>query len=171
MKKISFRNDVLPLKNELYRLALRITLNHAEAEDVVQETMIKVWNRRDRWDELESIEAFCLTICRNIAIDKTKKAENQNQSLMDEHDAPDHSYSSNPEEQAMHQDRISLIRRLIDTLPEKQRSCMQLRDFEGKSYKEIAKILDVSEEQVKINIFRARQTIKQKFIDTENYGL
>ena len=171
MKKISFRNDVLPLKNELYRLALRITLNHAEAEDVVQETMIKVWNRRDRWDELESIEAFCLTICRNIAIDKTKKAENQNQSLMDEHDAPDHSYTSNPEEQAMQQDRISLIRRLIDTLPEKQRSCIQLRDFEGKSYKEIAKILDVSEEQVKINIFRARQTIKQKFIDTENYGL
>ena len=171
MKKISFRNDVLPLKNELYRLALRITLNHAEAEDVVQEPMIKVWNRRDRWDELESIEAFCLTICRNIAIDKTKKAENQNQSLMDEHDSPDSSYTSNPEEQAMQQDRIALIRRLIDTLPEKQRSCMQLRDFEGKSYKEIATILDISEEQVKINIFRARQTIKQKYIVTEKYGL
>jgi len=171
MKKISFRNDVLPLKNELYRLALRITLNHAEAEDVVQETMIKVWNRRDRWDELESIEAFCLTICRNISLDKVKKAENQNQSLMDEHDAPDNSYTSNPEEQAMQQDRIALIRRLINTLPEKQRSCMQLRDFEGKSYKEIAKILAISEEQVKINIFRARQTIKQKYIDTENYGL
>jgi RNA polymerase sigma-70 factor (ECF subfamily) len=171
MKKISFRNDVLPLKNELYRLALRITLNPTEAEDVVQETMIKVWNRRDRWDELESIEAFCLTICRNISLDKVKKAENQNQSLMDEHDAPDNSYASNPEEQAMQQDRIALIRRLINTLPEKQRSCMQLRDFEGKSYKEIAKILAISEEQVKINIFRARQTIKQKYIDTENYGL
>lgn len=171
MKKISFRNDVLPLKNELYRLALRITLNPTEAEDVVQETMIKVWNRRDRWDELESIEAFCLTICRNISLDKVKKAENQNQSLMDEHDAPDNSYTSNPEEQAMLQDRIALIRRLINTLPEKQRSCMQLRDFEGKSYKEIAKILAISEEQVKINIFRARQTIKQKYIDTENYGL
>jgi RNA polymerase sigma-70 factor (ECF subfamily) len=155
----------------LYRLALRITLNPTEAEDVVQETMIKVWNRRDRWDELESIEAFCLTICRNISLDKVKKAENQNQSLMDEHDAPDNSYASNPEEQAMQQDRIALIRRLINTLPEKQRSCMQLRDFEGKSYKEIAKILAISEEQVKINIFRARQTIKQKYIDTENYGL
>ena len=66
MKKISFRNDILPLKNELYRLALRITLNPAEAEDIVQETMIKVWNRRDQWDEIESIEAFCLTICRNL---------------------------------------------------------------------------------------------------------
>ena len=90
MKKISFRNDLLPLQNELYRLALRITLNPAEAEDIVQETMIKVWNRRDQWDEIESIEAFCLTICRNLALDKMHKMENQNQSL-DEgvHDAPE----------------------------------------------------------------------------------
>ena len=171
MKKISFRNDILPLKNELFRLALRITLNHAEAEDVVQETMIKVWNRRDHWDEIESIEAFCLTICRNISLDKVKKAENQNQSLNDEHDAPDRSYASNPEEQAEQRDKILLIRRLINTLPEKQRSVMQLRDFEGKSYKEIAEILAISEEQVKVNIFRARQTIKQRFLETENYGL
>ena len=171
MKKISFRNDVLPLKNELFRLALRITLNRAEAEDVVQETMIKVWNRRDRWDEIESMEAFCLTICRNISLDKIKKAENQNQSLNDEHDAPDRSYASNPEEQAEQRDKVLLIRRLLDNLPEKQRSAMQLRDFEGKSYKEIAGILAISEEQVKINIFRARQTIKQKFLETETYGL
>ena len=182
MKKISFRNDILPLKNELYRLALRITLNPAEAEDVVQETMIKVWNRRDRWEELDSIEAFCLTICRNISLDKMKKAENQNPSLeslrvgewnsgTDGHDAPDHSYSSNPEEQAMQRDRIALVRQLIDNLPEKLRSCMQLREFEGKSYKEIAQILGITEEQVKVNIFRARQQIKQQFIKTENYGL
>ena len=171
MKKISFRNDVLPLKNELFRLALRITLNRAEAEDVVQETMIKVWNKRDHWDEIDSIEAFCLTICRNISLDKIKKAENQNQSIEEGHDAPDLSYTSNPEEQAMQRDRIRLIRHLIDHLPEKQRSCMQLRDFEGKSYKEIAQVLGISEEQVKINIFRARQTIKKKFIETEDYGL
>ena len=171
MKKISFRNDVLPLKNELFRLALRITLNRAEAEDVVQETMIKVWNKRDHWDEIDSIEAFCLTICRNISLDKIKKAENQNQSIEEGHDAPDLSYTSNPEEQAMQRDRIRLIRHLIDHLPEKQRSCMQLRDFEGKSYKEIAQVLGISEEQVKINIFRARQTIKHKYIETEDYGL
>ena len=63
---ISFQTNILPLKNELYRLALRITLNPAEAEDVVQETMMKVWNRRDEWERIESIEAFCLTICRNL---------------------------------------------------------------------------------------------------------
>ncbi len=172
MKKITFRNDILPLKNELYRLALRITLNPAEAEDIVQETMIKIWNKRSQWDEIESIEPFCLTICRNLALDKMRKMENQNPSLeTEQYDAPDQSYASNPEEQAMQQDRIQLIRHLIGTLPEKQRSAMQLRDFEGKSYKEIAAIMDISEEQVKVNIFRARQTIRQKYLETEKYGL
>ncbi len=172
MKKISFENDILPLKNELYRLALRITLNPAEAEDVVQDTMIKVWSRRDGWDEIESIEAFCLTICRNLALDRMRKMENQNQSLeAGEHEKPDQSYSSNPEEQAMQRDRVELIRRLISELPEKQRSAMHLREFEGKSYKEIASIMAISEEQVKVNIFRARQAIRQKYIESEKYGL
>ena len=172
MKKISFQNDILPLKNELYRLALRITLNPAEAEDVVQDTMIKVWNRREQWDEIDSIEAFCLTICRNLSLDRMRKMENQNQSLEEgEHDSPDHSDASNPEEQAMQRDRVELIRRLINELPEKQRSAMHLREFEGKSYKEIASIMAISEEQVKVNIFRARQAIRQKYIESEKYGL
>ena len=165
MKNISFRNDVLPLKDELYRLALRITLNNAEAEDIVQETMIKVWNKRDSWDTIDSIEAFCLTICRNLALDKNKRMDNKNSSLEDTgRDSPDDSYNSNPEERAEQRDRVKLVRDLINELPEKQKSVMQLRDFEDKSYKEIAEILGISEEQVKINIFRARQAIKQKLI-------
>ena len=172
MKKIRFRTDVLPLKNELFRLALRITLNREDAEDVVQETMIRVWNRRDQWEQIESIEAFCTTICRNLALDKTKRASNQDASLDNEgHDAPDHSYSANPEEQAVQRDRVERVRRLMDLLPEKQRTCMQLRDVEGKSYKEIATVMDISEQQVKVNIFRARQTIKQEYLKQEKYGL
>ena len=172
MKKVSFRNDVLPLKDELFRLALRITLNRAEAEDVVQETMIKVWKKRETWDQIDSMEAFCLTVCRNLALDKTRKMDNQSQSLdADSHDTPDRSYSADPEQQAVQQDRIALVRRLVDSLPEKQRSAMQRRDFEGKSYKEIANVMGISEEQVKVSIFRARQTIKKRYIETESYGL
>lgn len=170
--KVSFQNDVLPLKNKLYRLALRITLNPAEAEDVVQETMMKVWNRRQQWEQIESMEAFCLTICRNLSLDKTRRMTTNEQSLnTGEHDAPDRSHHANPEQQAIEQDRIRLVRQIIDSLPEKQRSVMQLRDFEGKSYKEIATIMDITEEQVKINIFRARQTVKQRFLKSEDYGL
>ena len=97
MKNISFRNDVLPLKNTLYRLALRITLDSADAEDIVQETLIKVWNRRAQWEEIENIEAFCLTICRNLSLDHIKKQGNQHESL-DELNAEKPDRSLNPYE-------------------------------------------------------------------------
>ena len=90
MKNISFRNDVLPLKDVLYRLALRITLKHEEAEDIVQDTLIKVWNKRDEWENIVSMEAYCLTICRNLALDKMKLRANQNESIENIHlDTPD----------------------------------------------------------------------------------
>ena len=174
MTEISFfRTDILPLKNELFRLALRITLNRDDAEDVVQETMLKVWNRREQWSELESIEAFCLTICRNVALDKMKRADSQNISLEEsgEFEHADRSYAANPEEQAVQRDRVELVRKLVGQLPEKQRTCMQLRDMEGKAYKDIAQVMGITEQQVKVNIFRARQTIKQKFLQIEQHGL
>ena len=64
MQEISFRNDILPLKDKLFRLALRITFDRAEAEDVVQETLIRVWNKRDEWTKFGSIEAYCLTVAK-----------------------------------------------------------------------------------------------------------
>lgn len=168
MKNVSFRNDVLPLKNELFRLALRITLDRADAEDVVQETMIKVWSRRDSWDDIDNVEAFSMTICRNLALDHAKRRENDNERL-DADNVREPVAPSDPFEQTVNQDRVQMVRRIVDSLPEKQRSCIQLRDFEGKQYKEIASILTITEEQVKVNIFRARQTIKQKFLEAEAF--
>jgi RNA polymerase sigma-70 factor (ECF subfamily) len=99
-----------------------------------------------------------------------KKAENQNASLEQENvDSADRART--PLELMEQRDRVETVRRLVNSLPEKQRSCMQLRDFEGKSYREIATIMGITEEQVKVNIFRARQTIKQKYLKTEQYGL
>ncbi|MBR5686581.1 MAG: RNA polymerase sigma factor [Prevotella sp.] len=167
MKNISFRNDVLPLKNVLYRLALRITLRHEDAEDIVQDTLIKVWNKRDEWQDIESIKAYSLTVCRNLALDRIKRKDRQNESLDDIQLDNGATSSTNPYEQMLQKDRIELVRRIVNALPEKQRTCMQLRDFEGKTYKEIAAIMDISEDQVKINIFRARQAVKQKYQQLE----
>ena len=163
MKTISFQTDILPLKNELFRLALRITQNRFEAEDVVQETMLKVWKGRSEWDKIDNIEAYCLTVCRNLSLDKMRHMDNQVQNIEQESEPADQSYSANPEEQAVQHDRLQLVRQLISQLPEKQRTCMQLRDVEGKSYRDIANIIGISEEQVKVNIFRARQTIRERF--------
>ncbi len=165
---MDFRTDILPLKNELFRLALRITMNRAEAEDVVQETMIRVWQRRDRWDEIESVEAFCLTICRNLALDRAKRAANKTLSINADY-AAEAVASENPERSVERQDRTDIVRRIIDSLPERQRTIIQLREIEGHSYKEIADILDLSEEQVKVTLFRARQAIKAKYAQIEDY--
>ena len=146
MQEISFRNDILPLKDKLFRLALRITFDRAEAEDVVQETLIRVWNKRDEWTKFGSIEAYCLTVAKT-------------------------SGASNPYDHLVDKEQMTLIHRLVNELPDKQRLIMQLRDIEGKSYKEIAVVLHLTEEQVKVNLFRARQKVKQRYLDIDGYGL
>lgn len=138
---------------------------------MVQDTMLRVWNRREQWEQLDSIEAFCFTICRNLSLDKVRRMSRQEQTLDESYVPADHSYTSNPEEQAVQRDRVKLVRQLVNRLPEKQRTVMQLRDIEGKSYRDIAEIMGITEEQVKVNIFRARQTIKKEFKQQEEYGL
>jgi RNA polymerase sigma-70 factor (ECF subfamily) len=164
MKNVSFQNDVLPLKNVLYRLALRITLLHEDAEDIVQDTLIKVWNKRDELQDIDSIEAYSLAVCRNIALDRLKKKDRQSESIDTIH-LTLYDGTASPYEQIDQKDRLQIVKNIVNALPEKQRSCMQLRDFEGKTYKEIANIMDISEDQVKINLFRARQTVKQRYQD------
>lgn len=169
MQKISFRNDILPLKDKLFRLALCITRNREEAEDIVQDTMLRVWNRREEWNVWETVEGFCLTICRNLAIDRSQKMDARHVELSPEvTELPD---MAAPDKLMERDERLGLLHRLIAELPEKQRTILQLRDVEGKSYKEIAEILQLTEEVVKVNLFRARQRIKLKYNEIDTYGL
>lgn len=169
MKKLSFRDDVLPLKDKIFRLALRITLSRAEAEDIVQDVLIKVWNRRNDLAEVDSIEAYSLTVCRNLSLDRLQRKENDNLNLDDA--PPTEADDAPPDLQMIRNERIDNIKRLIERLPIPQRAAMQLRDMEGKTYKEISAITGQTEEQVKVNIFRARQYIRKQIEKIENYGL
>ena len=169
MQEISFRKDILPLKDKLFRLALRITLNRAEAEDVVQDTMLRVWNKREEWSKFDSIEALCLTVARNLAIDRREKMDSKTVELTPEMEQA--SDASGPYNQLVHGEKIKLIHRLISELPEKQRSVLQLRDIEGKNYKEIAMVMQLTEDQVKVTLFRARQKVKERFLAIDEYGL
>lgn len=168
---LTFQNTILPMKDKLLRLALSITLNREDAEDVVQETMIKVWKRRDQWGEIENLEAWTMTILRRTALDvlRQKGRETEDLSATNEADINTSrlSASPNPHEIMMQRERIELIRQLMEQLPEKQRTVMQLRNFEEKSYKEIADIMQITEEQVKVNLFRARQFIKTHYCEQQ----
>ncbi len=159
---MNFLSDILTLKNKLFRTALRITLNRQEAEDIVQQTLIKVWQRGSSDTPLRSVEAYAYTICRNLALDYVRTHARPHLSLDTATTIPLPS-SDDPLEHLARQERLTAIALFIDTLPEKQRTCMQLRDIEGLPYKDIAAILSLSEEQVKINIFRARKAVKDHF--------
>lgn len=170
MKAIDFRYDLLPLKDKLFRLALRITLDTAEAEDVTQDTLLRVWGRREELAGLQSLEAYCLTVCRNLALDRSQKREAANLSIEEARlDAPDPALRA--DEQLERDERLRRVHELFNRLPLPQRTAMQLRDIEGKSYREVADIMGITEENVKVTLFRARQAIRKQYEKIDNYGL
>ena len=68
-----FKIKVFPLKNKLYRLANRLLGDPEEAQDIVQEAFIKLWNRREKLDEYRSVEALAVVTTRNLCLDKLKQ--------------------------------------------------------------------------------------------------
>ncbi len=168
MENARFRTEILPLKDKFFRLALRITLDRAEAEDITQETLIRMWEQRDGWNEIQSLEAWGLTICRNFALDHIRKRQLQVEREQDfltpslHHSVTSSLLSSPPpDEQLDQKQRVEAVLQLIDQLPEVQRTVIQLRDIEGMRYDEIAQATGLSETQVKVYLHRARKRIRE----------
>ena len=168
---IDFQHDILPLKNIIFRTALRIVLSREEAEDIVQDTLMKLWQRREDLGQVTNLESFALASARNLALDRKAKMENRNVSFDSEaHDRPDHRQTT-AEQALMHRESTDAVSEIINSLPEKQRTVLHLRDIEGKSYKEIAEALNISESDVKVTLFRARNELKEKIIQKKSFFL
>lgn len=161
MKEIDFQHDLLPLKNKLYRLAQRITLDSLEAEDVVEDTLVRVWERRHSLTNIDNLEVYCLTICRNLAIDRAARKDAQH-ALLDDEGAHPIDNTALPDAQLEADERLAWVKRSFETLPEKQRTALQLRDIDGHSYQEVAQAMEISESDVKVTLHRARQALKEK---------
>src|SRR5687768_83056 len=68
----AFEKRVLPAKNKLFRFALRFLGNEEEAKDIVQEVFIRVWNGREKMNEVHNWEAWCMRITRNLSLDRVR---------------------------------------------------------------------------------------------------
>jgi RNA polymerase sigma-70 factor (family 1) len=153
-----FKKKVLPLKNKLFRFANRLLDDREEAEDMVQETFIKLWNRRERLDEYRSVEALAMVTIRNMCLDKLKSKKMQAERMKDlENEMP----ASLQEQRLDLSDIVRKIHQIIQTLPEQQQSIIQLRDIEGYDYEEIAQMLEMNENAVRVNLSRARKKIRE----------
>ncbi len=159
-----FKSTIIPLADKLFRLALSITGNKQDAEDVVQDAMLNVWQKRNEWDKISNLEGYCIRSARNIALDKISLKDNQLVSIPEKMDF----HGFDPEKSFEDIERVEMIEKLTKSLPEKQRTVFLLRDMEGLSYKEISDVMSIPEEQVKVNLFRARQKIKELLDSYEN---
>ncbi len=169
-RTIDFRKDLLPHSDRLFRLALRITLHRAEAEDIAEETLLRAWQRRDELGEINNLETYLLTICRRLSLDYLARKETANVSLTT-HDADAPDRAASPHDRLATSDRLAWVKKIFDTLPEKQRSVVHLRDIEEKSVRETAEILGITPEDVKTTHHRARRFIRTQLDKIENYGL
>lgn len=170
MIEIDFRTDLLPLKDKVFRLALRITASRDEAEDITQDVLLRVWERRDEMPAVASLEAYVLTAAHNTALDRLRRSESRNITLEEQHDTtPDATPTA--DERMEHDERLRRVHDIFARLPERQRTVMQLRDIEGKTTRETADITGLTEENVKVTLLRARRAVREQYEKIENYGL
>jgi RNA polymerase sigma factor (sigma-70 family) len=166
----SFQNRVIPVKNKLFRFALRFLGNEEEAKDVVQEVFIRVWNGREQMNEVQNWEAWCMRITKNLSLDRVRSLNRkQTQPIEESYDVRQDSLT--PHESAEIHESMQRINVLIAALPEKQRQVIHLRDVEGYTYNEICDILELDMNQVKVNLFRARNAVREKLTKINAYGL
>ena len=167
----AFTNRVLPTKDKLYRFALRMIRDEEEAKDVVQEVLIKVWNKRSEMNEWQNVEAWCMRITKNHILDKLKSNRHRLTDNMNEGFDIKDNKAITPEKLTETQDTMTSVGKFIDELPDKQKQVIQLRDIEGFSYQEIGEIMGIDINQVKVNLFRARKSVKQNLLNINAYGL
>ncbi len=154
------------MKDKLYRFALSFLKDVQEAEDAVQDVMAGIWDRRAEWPQWNNIPAYCMTATRNNCLDRLRRrrivaVEPEKASLINSSD-------KDPYEQVTNKEMLYRIRQCMDRLPSNQQQVIRLREMEGFSYNEIADMLDMTLDQVKINLFRGRNTIKKTITKEED---
>ena len=154
---MDFRKDILVHRDRLYRLALSITMHTGEAEDVVQETMIRAWERRAEWPMIKNMGGWLALICRNLALDSRKRQAHTAFAMMEA--------ATDEAGRIEARDTLEYINRLSAALPPPQDEIFRLRDIEGLSYHDIAQQLDISEDQVRVYLHRARTKIREQIVN------
>ena len=155
----TFKKVFLPYHQKLYRIAYRIVQNSDNAEDIVQETFIKLWNKRHDMQTIDNTEAFAIIILRNTSLDFLRKTKNDNHTDYDV-DVPETESLSKKLEL---QDEAEQVKALINNLPDQQRQVMMMKHWDDYSDEEIEQATGISPGNIRVILSRARKTIREQF--------
>lgn len=155
-----FEENVFPLKNRLFRFALVLLRNREEAEDVVQEILVKLWSMRGRLNQLKSIEAYAIQMVRYECINRTKSKQSKWTSLdkLDEHTS-----DQQPEQDLHRKEMFQILLSLISQLPEQQQTVIMLRDVEGLEMNEIESLTNMTGNNIRVTLSLARKKIAKLY--------
>ena len=150
MNRKEYNNSVDLYSDGLYRFMLKSIGNENDAQDIVQDVFLKLWEKIDTVNP-EKVKSYLFTAAYRTMLDRIKKMKPVSTETV--------TYTE-PNHHEQYSDAGEILNKAVNNLPEKQRSAIRLRDYEGYSYQEIGEILKMKESQVKITIFRARKTLK-----------
>ena len=161
MNQETFKNTVFVLKDEMYRFAKRFLVSSDEAQDLVQDLMMKFWQKKDELAGL-NIKSYALKCVKNECLNKLKhEIVKQNFADLQIHRSELYKMEVNNLKEK--------IINFINELPEKQKMVIHLKDVEEYEVSEISEILEMEENAVRVNLMRARQKVKEQITQLMNY--
>merc|ERR1712000_89311 len=168
MKQADFVSLVMPFKDKVFRLAKRLLVSREEAEDATQEILLKLWKNKEKIEDYKNVEAFSMTMTKNFCLDRLKSKQAQNLKIVHSNYTDN---NSSLQKQVEAKDSLNWVSRIMEDSPEQQKIIVQLRDIEQYDFAEIAKMLDMNETAVRVNLSRARKTIREKLTNTHRHGI
>lgn len=150
MNRKEYNIAVEEYADRLYRFAVKTLRNEMDARDVVQEVFAKVWVKHEEIDYTK-VKSYLFTSAYHTMLDWMKKEKRSGDIV---------NYKETGVDQYVSHDLKDVLDEALTRLPEVQRTLVLLRDYEGYSYSDISEITELSEAQVKVYIFRARQALK-----------
>jgi len=159
-------------RNQITSYIYRMTSDYDGAVDLAQETFVRVFRAADRYQRSYAFSTYIYRIATNLAISELRKRKRRRlvslTGFFQSSDGSEPQELNPPDERPLQDselvdfERRNAVQRAIGTLPEKYRAPLILRDVDGRSYDEIARILDTSEGTVKSRISRARGFLREK---------
>ncbi len=138
--------------DRLYRFVFKNVQREDDSKDIVQESFAKLWSKIDDVSA-EKVKSYLFTTAYHTMIDMFRKEKRKADYSEENFDSP--TYSGH------YSDLNEILHEAVNKLPEVQRLVIMLRDYEGYSYDEIARITDLNESQVKVYIYRGRMFLKK----------
>ncbi|MEM6893353.1 MAG: sigma-70 family RNA polymerase sigma factor [Bacteroidota bacterium] len=168
MQQSEFLNIVMPFKDKLYRMAKRLLVSREEAEDATQEVLLRLWSKNESMDEYKNVEAFAMTMTKNLCLDRLKSKQANNLKLVHSNYQDE---SRSLQKQIEAEDSVRWMEKIMEGLPEQQKIILQLRDIEQYEFEEICELLNMKPTAVRVNLSRARKTVREALLKKHSYGV